>query len=120
MKLSVSIDGIEGLTNKLTKLVEVTAKAQTVVRKNGGQMQESTQRYAPVDTGHLKREVSLNLTDGNLTAVVESRAIASNGHNYAFYQEFGTRYQPGTPHVGPAFHDQKPIFITDMKNILKE
>lgn len=120
MKFSVSIDGVDGLFNKLTRLSEVTAKAQTVVRENGGQMQESTQRYAPVDTGHLKREVSLNLTDNDLTAVVESRAIASNGHNYAFYQEFGTRYQSGTPHVGPAFHDQKPIFLTDIKNILKE
>ena len=88
MKFSVSLDGVDGLFNKLTRLSEVTAKAQTVVRKNGGQMQESTQRYAPVDTGHLKREVSLNLTDNNLTAVVESRAIASNGHNYEFYQEF--------------------------------
>ena len=80
---------------------------------NGGEMQQKAMEYAPVDTGFLKRAISLSIEDNGMTAIVRSEA------DYAGYQEWGTRYQPGTAHVGPAFKAQKPKFKEDMKKIVR-
>ena len=119
MKFSAKIEGADVLIGALENKMKVKERVRQVIRTNGGQMQESTQRFAPVDTGHLKRSVSLNYEDEDLTAIVESKALNGYGDNYSVYQEWGTRYQPGTPHVGPAFHKQVPVFKADIKKVVK-
>ena len=120
MKVTVTFDGIEGLENSLRKKLELHNSVVPVIRKNTGNLQERAMRYAPVDTGHLKRSITADILDAGLTGVVESDARNSYGDNYAVYQEYGTRYQPGTPHVGPAFNDTKGEFIEDIKKVVKE
>ena len=51
--------------------------------------------------------------DNGFTAKVKSEA------DYAPYQEYPTRYQPGTPHVRPGFFEQRIKFIQDMKRLMK-
>lgn len=119
MKVTVKFDGIDELAKGLARRAVLTTVVTQVVRSNTGKMQERAMRYAPVDTGHLKRSITADILDAGLTGVVESDARNSYGDNYAVYQEYGTRYQPGTPHVGPAFNDTKGEFIEDIKKAVR-
>ena len=51
--------------------------------------------------------------DRCFTARVKSEA------EYAPYQEYGTRYQPGKPHIRPAYNKQKKRFVRDMRRLMK-
>ncbi len=58
----------------------------------------AAKRLCPVDTGRLRASITWALAHDNkgLLAI-----IGSNVH-YAIHQEFGTRYQSGTPFLRPA------------------
>lgn len=108
----VKVVGIEKLQAKLEKNVRLD-DVRRVVRTNGAQMQEKSMRNAPVDTGHLKRSIGLNMTDAGLTAEVTPTA------EYAPYVELGTRFMEAQPYLKPAFDEQKEKFEKDMKKLVK-
>ncbi|CAJ2232163.1 HK97-gp10 family putative phage morphogenesis protein [Fructilactobacillus sanfranciscensis] len=110
--MTVKFVGLNELKVGLKKRTNLSNVAQ-IVKRNGTQMQDSAQRNAPVRTGFLRRNIHLNYSDGGMTAKVTSDA------SYAPYQEWGTRFMAGTPHVGPAYKVQKPIFISDLEKIMK-
>mgnify|MGYP002724330395 CR=1 FL=1 len=103
--------GLDALQKALVKKMKAEGEASKVMKKHGGEMQRKAMKYAPVDTGYLKGAIDLDLS--LFKATVESTA------KYAVYQEYGTRYQPGTPHIRPAFTDTKKGFIEDMKKVMK-
>lgn len=103
--------GLDVLEAALVKKIAAEKKASNVVKKHGGQLQEKAMRHAPVDTGHLKNSIMLSIS--TFEAQVESTA------EYAVYQEYGTRYQAGTPHIRPAYQETKRGFIDDMKKVIK-
>ncbi|MDN6670662.1 MAG: HK97 gp10 family phage protein [Staphylococcus equorum] len=107
----MKIIGIEAL-NKALKESQNIEPIRKVVKNNGAQMQNKAQRLAPVDTGALKRSISIDLQDGGFTAKV------SPGVDYAAYQEYGTRFQSGTPFMRPSFRSQQPMFISDLKRLM--
>ena len=76
-------------------------------------LQAKAQRNAPVDTGTLKRSISLVLRDGVLTA--ESEATAE----YAPYVEWGTRFMNAQPFMRPAYYAQKEQFKSDLSRLMK-
>ena len=119
MKVTVKFDGIDELAKGLARRAVLTTVVTQVVRSNTGKMQERAMRYAPVDTGHLKRNISAEFENAGLTGTVKSEARNDRGDNYAIYQEYGTRYQPGTPHVRPAFNDTKDEFKSDIKKAVR-
>jgi HK97 gp10 family phage protein len=106
----------EGLDELLTQLKE-NATAQDVkdaVRLNTSEMQKAAKRAAPKDTRYLMRNIRQDSSiNGGLTGKVESAA------EYAAYQEYGTRYQTGKPHIRPAFHKQKQQFKKDLERLTK-
>lgn len=106
------IRGTEELSRAIRELGKLDG-VRNVVKKHGAQMQSTSQRLAPVDTGFLKQNIKLYVEDGGLTARVKSEA------DYAVYQEYGTRFQSGTPHIRPAFNRQRSPFISDMQKQLK-
>lgn len=106
------ISGADQLIGKLKKNANPDDVKNTV-KLNGSEMQKAAQRYAPVDTTYLKRNIKYHSEDDGFTARVESEA------EYAAYQEHGTRYQSGTPHIRPAFHEQKIKFKRDMSRLMK-
>lgn len=110
--MGVQVIGFDKLEAKLTKNMDLSA-VRTVVRKNGSEMQKKAQKNAPVDTGHLMSSIFLEITDGGMTAEVESTA------DYAVYQEYGTRFMKGKPHIRPAFEEQKEKFKADMKELVR-
>ena len=108
----VKIVGIEKLQKKLKKNVRMD-DVRRVVRHNGAEMQTKAQQNAPVDTGHLKRSIGLNMTDAGMTAEVQPTA------EYAPYVELGTRFMEAQPYLKPAFNEQKEKFKKDMKKLVE-
>ena len=113
--IKIDLIGFEKLGAKLEKMIDEEIKVKEVVKKNGAEMNEKIQRYAPVDTGTLKRNISIQIKDNGLTAEVNSGPT-----EYSIYQEYGTRYQSGTPHFRPGFEDQRPIFKEDIKKVMQK
>lgn len=110
MKLTVT--GVNELRKKLQQNGKLDA-VKRVVKMNGAELQAKAQRNAPVDTGTLKRSISLELRDGGLTA--ESEATAE----YAPYVEWGTRFMNAQPFMRPAYYAQKEQFKRDLSKIMK-
>ena len=91
----------------------IVPRVQTVIKVSGGEMQRGAMRYAPVDSGTLKRSIESEIKDGGLTAEVSPYA------HYAVYQEYGTRYMLGKPFMRPTFHKVKLVFMANMGKILR-
>lgn len=60
-----------------------------------------TKSLAPVDTGWL-RDSYMWEREGKITIIIGTSV------NYAVHQEYGTRYQRGTPHLRPAVEAELP------------
>lgn len=111
-KGTLKINGTKELVGKLKRNANLS-DVKNVVIINGAEMQKQAQRLAPVDTGYLRRNITLRIMDRGFTARVKSEA------EYAPYQEYGTRYQPGKPHIRPAYIKQKKRFVRDMRRLMK-
>lgn len=110
--MGVKLIGFEKLEAKLTKNMDLS-KVKATVKKNGAEMQKKAQKEAPIDSGHLHDVIFLEITDGGMTAEVESTA------EYAGYQEYGTRFMKGKPHIRPAFDEQKGKFKSDLGKLVR-
>lgn len=110
--MGVKLIGFEKLEAKLTKNLDLS-KVKATVKKNGAQLQKKAQKEAPIDSGHLHDVIFLEITDGGMTAEVESTA------EYAAYQEYGTRFMKGKPHIRPAFDEQKGKFKSDLGKLVR-
>ena len=109
--MKVKIVGETKLIVDLEKTIKNIGKLYEVVDKNTGEMQIKAKNYAPVDTGLLKRSITKEVREN--VGIVESTV------DYAVYQEYGTRYQPGTAHIRPALNAQKDTFIKDLEKLIK-
>lgn len=107
-----SIKGQDLLMRKLQQNMQKTA-VKEIVKKHTADMQVEAMRNAPVDTGTLKRNIRLMFLNGGLAGTVLSPV------DYSGYQEFGTRFMAAQPYMGPAWRKERPIFISDLKNLVK-
>lgn len=112
MMASITVTGADELAKKLKKGVNM-GHVKKVVRHHGAIMQKNMMMLAAVDTGNMKRSISLEIADGGLTATVGPQT------DYAPYVEYGTRYMSAQPFVRPAQREQKLKFINDMKRLMK-
>ena len=96
--------------NELANLRDV----QNAVKLNTTEMHRKATRYVLVDTGHLKRSIAVDFTDGGLTGRVYTDV------EYAMYVEYSTRYMAGKPFMRPAFYEQRVKFMQDMSRLLKK
>lgn len=110
--MGIKLIGVKKLQVKLEKNMDLD-KVRHVVQMNGSEMQRKAQRKSPVDTGTLKRGIGLEISDGGMTATVESTT------EYAPYQEYGTRFMEAQPFMKPAFNEQKEKFKRDLKKLVK-
>lgn len=60
------------------------------------------QRYSPLLTGRLRRSYTHDVDPGGRWVEISTNV------EYAPYQEFGTAYQSGTPHVRPGIESVIP------------
>lgn len=108
----IKFEGIAKLNKGLKKRMDMSAVKDTV-KLNGSEMQKKAQRNAPVDTGNLKNNIGLEISDGGMTATVESTA------DYSVYVELGTRLMEAQPYMKPAFEEQKKQFEKDLKELVR-
>lgn len=112
----IKIEGLDKLEKKLRKDATLN-DVKTVVRKNGADLQRSIQRHADFkkgyQTGTTKRSVSLELTDGGMTAQSGPET------EYSQYLEYGTRFMTKQPFVKPALDEVEPRFKADMQKLVK-
>ncbi len=108
----IKFEGIAKLNKGLKKRMDMSA-VKTAVKKNGSDMQKKAQRNAPVDTGNLKNNIGLEISDGGMAATVEPTA------EYAPYVELGTRFMEAQPYLKPAFEEQKKQFEKDLQKLVR-
>ena len=115
----VKIIGLDKLEVALKKNTDLDAVRQ-VVKENGNELTRRMTEHAEFakgyQTGTTKRSiaaVSPEISDGGLTVTVRPDT------EYAAYLEYGTRNMEAQPFVGPAFREQEPIFINDLKKLTK-
>ena len=108
--MGIKITGMKNLQKKLERCEKLEV-VKTVIKKNGSELQAKAQEKAPVDTGHLKRSIGLDITDEGLTAEIETTA------DYAAYVEYGTRFMNAQPYMRPTYNAQKEKFKSDMQKL---
>ena len=69
--------------------------------------------YAPVDTGRLRNSISHQVSEE------EEAVYIGTNVEYAPYQEFGTRFQRGTPFLAPALDNHMAEYKSIVENELK-
>ena len=110
--MGIKITGMKELQKKLERCEKLEA-VKTVVKKNGSELQAKAQGKAPVDTGHLKRSIGLDITDEGLTAEIEPTA------DYAAYVEYGTRFKFPFLGVVCRSHVWLSIHKSDMQKLVR-
>ena len=111
--MSVEWHGAERLTMAIRGASQkAMEQSSQVIRNNTERLKASAKAKAPVDTGFLKNHITSSYPD-SLEGHVKSEAA------YSGYQEYGTRFQTGTPHIRPALREIEPQFKKDMTDVLK-
>ena len=111
--MSVEWHGAERLTMAIRGASpKAMEQSSQVIRNNTERLKASSKAKAPVDTGFLKNHITSSYPN-RLEGHVKSEAA------YSGYQEYGTRFQTGTPHIRPALQEIEPQFKQDMNNVLK-
>ena len=111
--MSVEWHGAERLTMAIRGAgPKAMEQSSQVIRNNTERLKASAKVKAPVDTGFLKNHITSSYPN-RLEGRVKSEAA------YSGYQEYGTRFQTGTPHIRPALQEIEPQFKQDMNNVLK-
>lgn len=90
---------------------KAVAQSVQVVKNNTEELQKKAKTYAPVDTGFLKNNI-VSRYEG-MSGIVHSQA------GYSAYQEYGTRYQSGTPFMRPGLQFIYPKFQKDMTDVMR-
>ena len=97
--------------NNLPRIqTQVEKECSRIVRKTTFAIEARAKTLAPVDKGILR---------AGITSVIVSptKGMVANAVEYSPDQEFGTRYQKGTPHMTPAADAEKKNFEKDLQNI---
>ena len=93
---------------------EIRSTAWKALKNNTENGMKQAKKYAPVDTGFLKNNIVAITSDWpNMTTKIHSQSA------YSGFQEFGTRYQSGTPFMRPALMFIYPQFRKDMLDVMR-
>ena len=112
MGVKVKWHGLEKLTMTISNAHPDAVKQSIAVLKNNGERGKAVaKRKAPVDTSFLKNHITTNYQG------MEAHIHAEAG--YSGYQEYGTRFQPGTPYMRQMIQEVQPLCQEDMTNVMK-
>lgn len=108
--LSVELLGVSELDTTLATAQQLK-DIEDVVKTHTTSMWQLAKGFAPVDTGFLRDHIEMVLAamEGKVSSVAD----------YAIYQELGTRFQAGTPHITPAFEIASRAFISDIERVMR-
>lgn len=106
--------GAKELQGAFANLAEKSDRElEKVLQTHGANLQQAEMRDVPVDTGFLKRSITLTMDEQEKAAIVEPTA------DYAAYVEYGTRFAPAQPYVRPNYDQEMEAFISDLKKLAR-
>lgn len=108
----IKIQGADQLVKNISQRVG-RSKVDNVVKKNTANLQTEMQRRAAVDTGFLKRSMTIDFMPGRMTGSVDV------GAEYGAYVNYGTRFMAAQPFAAPSLQKVQPMFINDLRNLIK-
>lgn len=112
MGKSISWRGMERLSATIANAhPKAVQQAQAVLKNNAEKGKKIAKEKAPVDTSFLKDHITTSYQG------MEAKIHAEAG--YSGYQEYGTRYQDGTPFMRPMLEEIQPQFQKDMTDVMK-
>ena len=112
--MRIRLDGLSHLSKALQqKTKSITPDLERIVKRHGAALQQKAMRAAPVDTGTLKRSITLDISFTGLTATIAPHT------DYASYVEYGTRYMDAQPYMRPSYNAQLPLFKADISKLVK-
>ena len=88
--MKIRLDGMDKLQKKLKDNVTMD-DVKRAVKQNTSDLQEKAQDNAPVDTGHLRDSIEVDISANGMTGTVVAKT------DYAEYVELGTRFQVEQP-----------------------
>lgn len=108
--MKITLSGIDSLLKALSG-EEIRGKVSKVVQKHGAAMHKAALRNVPVDTGHLKRSITLEVS--SMTAKVQEHT------EYGKWVETGTRKMAAQPFMKPALNSVEGAFVADLRKAVK-
>lgn len=116
--MKIELKGLDELINNLENYERSTnEELSNVVRKTAFKIQANAKGRTPVDTGHLKRNIKVDVeADGNNASV----KVDKDDVEYAEHVEFGTRKTKAQPFLFPAHEEERNDFIDNIKKALSD
>ena len=111
--MKIEIEGGDELVRSIRNRLGAD-RVVPVIRRNTSQAQAKAMRLAAVDTGFMKRSITMRIDITGLAGYIVA------GAEYSPYVEFSTRYTPAQPFMRPAAREQAPIFLNDLKNLVRK
>ena len=111
--MKIDIEGADELVRAIRNRLGAD-RVVPVIRKNTSQAQAKAMRLAAVDTGFMKRSITMRIDISGLAGYIVA------GADYSPYVEIGTRYMSAQPFMLPAAREQAPIFLSDLKNLIRK
>ena len=111
--MKIEIEGGDELVRSITKRLDAD-RVVPVIRRNTTQAQKKAMRLSAVDTGFMKRSITMRIDITGLAGYIVA------GAEYSPYVEFSTRYTPAQPFMRPAAREQAPIFLSDLRNLIRK
>lgn len=116
MKMNMELKGLEQLINKLQDYqVDKKAEVSEIVKETAFKIQAGAKQRAPVDTGHMKRNIKVDIASDEMSAEIGTRG---DDVEYSVHVEFGTKNTPAQPFLFPAYEDERPEYLRKLKNAL--
>lgn len=117
----VKVEGLEELQKALARFPKEWERTARQALKPGLALLESgAKKEAPVDTGRLRSSIASEVVKGPGSEIIGK---VGSSLEYAPYQEYGTRYQPGKPYLRPTLAKEKnrviKMFEAGIKQALK-
>jgi HK97 gp10 family phage protein len=127
-KRTVTIEGLPELKRKLLDMSEATrqAKLEAAVLTGGQPIKNEAQVRAPVKTGTLRRDITVQIVESTPTSAI---AAIGTGVPYGPRIEFGFNgrdklgrlySQPAQPYLRPAFDQERENAYREIQDALRD
>lgn len=114
----MKLKGLDKFMKVLDKFDEsINSDVKEVVKENALWMEGQAKALAPVDSGHLRRNIT---TDDNSTENKIEFEVHTGTVEYAEFVEVGTSTQPAQPYFNPSFQMADRYLKQDLDQLMKK
>src|SRR5699024_3921296 len=111
--MKIEIEGGDELVRSIRNRLGAD-RVVPVIRRNTSQAQAKAMRLAAVDTGFMKRSITMRIDTSGLAGYIVA------GADYSPYLEYGTRKMDAKPFMRPEARKQTPIFLSDLRKLIRK